>query len=91
MNDELKRDLGTAAASFAAAAKQMISTGRHTQLEFWRNTETEILSQFQDILVKHKDKHSLEELIFFSLILGQVAQQTMDDLHKFEKENEDKL
>lgn len=91
MNDELKRDLGTAAAGLAAAAKQMISTGRHTQLEFWRNTETEILSQFQDILVKHKDSHSIEELIFFSLILGQVAQQTMSDLYKFEKESKDKL
>ena len=91
MNDELKRDLGNAGASFVETTKQMISTGQHDYLEFWLNTETELVCQFQDILVKHKDKHSLDELIFFSLIIGQTAQQTIDDLRKFEKENEDKL
>ena len=88
MNDELKQDLGNTGASFVETTKQMISTGQH---DYWLNTETELVCQFQDILVKHKDKHSLDELIFFSLIIGQTAQQTIDDLRKFEKENEDKL
>lgn len=88
MNDELKRDLGTTGATFAETTKQMISTGQHDYLEFWLNTETELLCQFQDILVKHKENHSVEELVFFSLVMGQATQRAIDDLREFEKESE---
>lgn len=88
MNDELKRDLGTTGATFAETTKQMISTGQHSYSEFWPNAETELLCQFQDVLVKHKESHSVEELIFFSLVVGQATQQTIDDLREFEKESE---
>jgi len=89
MNEDLKRDLGAAGVVFTETTKQIISTGQHHFFEFWLNTEVELLSQFRDILVKHKDSLATEELVFYSLIMGQAVQQTIEDLHKFDKENKE--
>jgi hypothetical protein len=39
--------------------------------------------------VKHKNKHTFEEMIFFSLLMGTAVKDTMDELHKLDKENEE--
>ena len=89
MNEELKRDLGETVIDFTETTKQSISTGslgQHNYFEFWLNAEAELMCRLQDDIVKHKDKHSLKELIFFSLIMGQAIERTMDDLRKLENE-----
>ena len=57
--------------------------------EYWLNTETELLAILQDVFVKHKNKHTFEEMILFSLLMGMAVKDTMDDLHKLDKENEE--
>jgi|ETNvirenome_6_85_1030632.scaffolds.fasta_scaffold00494_15 hypothetical protein len=83
MNEDLKQELGAAGVAFVESVKQSIHmSGSHG---FWLRAEAELLSQFRDILMKHKGAHATEELVFYSLILGQAIQRTMDDLHKFDK------
>jgi len=89
MKDGLKRELGTAGVAFTETMKKMISSGGCKDDGFWVEAEGYCFSQFQDILVKYKDNHSIEELVFFSLVMGQAVEKTMVDLHKFRKESEE--
>jgi len=89
MNEDLKRELGTAGVAFTETTKQMISSGAYRTPEFWLNVETELYCQFQDILVKYEDKHTFGEMVFYSLIMGRAAHETIEELHRFDKENEE--
>jgi len=89
MNVELQQDIGIAVVTFAENHKRLIAAGDHNYFEYWLNTETELLATLQDVFVKHKNKHTFEEMIFFSLLMGSAVKDTMDDLHKLDKENEE--
>ena len=89
MNVELQQDIGIAVVTFAENHKRLIAAGEHNYFEYWLNTETELLAILQDVFVKHKNKHTFEEMIFFSLLMGAAVKDTMDDLHKLDKENEE--
>ena len=89
MNEVLKRELGTAGIAFTETTKQMISADAYRTPEFWLNVETELYCQFQDILVKHKDNHTFEEMVFYSLLMGRAAHETIEELHRFDKESEE--
>tara|TARA_R110000824_G_scaffold32672_8_gene105345 strand:+ start:3548 stop:3862 length:315 start_codon:yes stop_codon:yes gene_type:complete len=89
MNKELQEDLGRVAVGFTEHHMRNIAAGDHSFTEYWLNTETELLATLQDVLVKHKDKHTFEEMIFFTLIMGGAVKNTMDDLHRFDKESEE--
>ena len=89
MNKELQQDIGIAVVTFAENHKRFIAAGDHNYFEYWLNTETELLATLQDVFVKHKNKHTFEEMIFFSLLMGTAVKDTMDELHKQDKENEE--
>ena len=89
MNKELQRDLGIAATSFTEYHKNKISSGSHKYREYWLMAQTELLAVFQDAFVKHKDKHAFDEMVFFSLVMGQSAISIMNELRDFEKEEEE--
>ena len=89
MNKELQQDIGIAVVTFTENHKRYIATGEHNYFEYWLNTETELLATLQDVFVKHKNKHTFEEMIFFSLLIGKAVKDIMDDLHRFDKENEE--
>lgn len=89
MNEELKQELGTAAVAFTEQAKRIISNREKPGgASFWLNAEIELCSLLQGALVKHKDKHSFEDLIFYSLLMGKAVEKTMFDLRTFATENE---
>lgn len=89
MNKELQQDIGTAAVAFTENHKKSIAAGEHNFLEYWLGAETELLATLQDVFVRHKNKHTFEEMIFFSLLIGKAVKDIMDDLHRFDKENEE--
>tara|TARA_R110002110_G_scaffold25236_1_gene93784 strand:+ start:159 stop:428 length:270 start_codon:yes stop_codon:yes gene_type:complete len=89
MNKDLQQDIGIAAVAFTESHKRYIATGDHNFFEYWLTAETELLATFQDVLVKHKNKHTFKEMIFFSLLMGRAAKGIMDDLHRFDEENEE--
>ena len=89
MNKELQGDLGRVAVGFTEQHKNFIAAGDHNFYEYWLNTETELFAAFQDVFVKHKDKHTFEEMVFYSLIMGRAAHETMEELHRFDKESEE--
>ena len=79
MNIELQQDIGIAVVTFAENHKRLIEVGDHNYFEYWLNTETELLATLQDVFVKHKNKHTFEEMIFFSLLMGTAVKDTMGD------------
>ena len=89
MNKDLQQDIGIAAVAFTESHKRYIATGDHNFFEYWLTAETELLATLQDVLVKHKDNHTFEEMIFFTLIMGGAVKNTMEDLHRFDEENEE--
>ena len=89
MNKELQQDIGIAAVTFTENHKRLIAAGQHNYFEYWLNTETELLATLQDVFVKHKNKHTFEEMIFFSLLMGTAVKDTMNELHKLDKDNEE--
>ena len=89
MNIELQQDIGIAVVTFTENHKRSIAAGDHNYFEYWLNTETELLATLQDVFVRHKNKHTFEEMIFFSLVIGIAVKGIMDDLHRFDKENEE--
>jgi len=89
MNKDLQQDIGIAVAAFTENQKRFIATGDHKYFEYWLSAETELLATFQDVLVKHKNKHTFKEMIFFSLLIGMMVKGIMDDLHRFDEENEE--
>jgi hypothetical protein len=89
MNKELQQDIGIAAVTFTENHKRLIAAGQHNYFEYWLNTETELLATLQDVFVKHKNKHTFEEMVFFSLVMGMSVKGIMEDLHKLDKENEE--
>tara|TARA_R110002124_G_scaffold79561_2_gene211468 strand:+ start:245 stop:514 length:270 start_codon:yes stop_codon:yes gene_type:complete len=89
MNIELQQDIGIAVVTFTENHKRSIAAGDHNYFEYWLNTETELLATLQDVFVRHKNKHTFKEMIFFSLVIGIAVKGTMDDLHRFDKENEE--
>ncbi len=89
MSKGLQQDIGIAAVAFAENQKRTIASGDHNFFEYWLSTETELLATFQDVFVKHKDKHSFEEMILFSLLMGKAVKDIMDDLHSFDKSSEE--
>lgn len=89
MNEELMQELAQTAVAFTERHKRKIFTGEHTFFEYWLNTHTELLAIFQEVFVKHKDKHSFDEMIFFSLVMGQSVSSIMDDLHNFDESSEE--
>ena len=89
MNKDLQQDIGIAAVAFTENHKRSIAAGDHNFFEYWLGTETELLATFQDVLVKHKNKHTFKEMIFFSLLIGMMVKGIMDDLHRFDEENEE--
>lgn len=89
MNKELQQDIGIAVVAFTVHHQRSILAGHHNYFEYWLNTETELLANLQDVFVKHKDKHTFKEMILFSLLMGSAAKETMDNLHRLDKENEE--
>ena len=89
MNKELQQDIGTAAVAFTENHKKSIAAGEHNFLEYWLGAETELLATLQDVFVRHKNKHTFKEMIFFSLVIGSAVKGTIEDLHRFVKENEE--
>ncbi len=89
MNKELQQDIGIAAVTFTENHKRLIAAGQHNYFEYWLNTETELLATLQDVFVKHKNKHTFEEMVFFSLVMGMSVKGIMEDLHKLGKGNEE--
>jgi len=89
MNKDLQQDIGIAAVAFTENHKRYIAAGDHNFFEYWLSAETELLATFQDVLVKHKNKHTFKEMIFFSLLIGMMVKGIMEDLHRFDKENEE--
>ena len=89
MNESLKQDIGIAAAAFTENNKRYIAAGEHNYFEYWLSTETELLATLQDVFVRHKDKHTFEEMILFSLLMGSAVKDIMNELHMFDKDNEE--
>ena len=89
MNKELQQDIGISVAAFTENQKRFIADGDHKYFEYWLSAETELLATLQDVFVRHKNKHTFEEMIFFSLLIGKAVKDIMDDLHRFDKENEE--
>jgi len=89
VNKELQQDIGIAVVSFKDNHKRIIAAGEHNYFEYWLNTETGLLVTLQDVFVKHKNNHTFEEMIFFSLLIGAAVKDTMDELHMLDKENEE--
>lgn len=89
MNKELQQDIGIAAVAFMEKQKRTIAAGENDFLEYWLGAETELLATFQDVFVKHKDKHTFEEMVLFSLVMGMAVKGIMEDLHKIGKGNEE--
>lgn len=85
MNKELKDDLGRAAVAFTEENRRYILAGSHNFTEYWANADVVLFATFQDVLVKHKDKHTFEEMVFFSLIMGRAAHETIEELRRFEE------
>tara|TARA_R110002126_G_C10269941_1_gene483982 strand:+ start:495 stop:764 length:270 start_codon:yes stop_codon:yes gene_type:complete len=89
MNKELQQDIGTAAVAFTENQKKSIAAGEHNFLEYWLGAETELLATFQDVFMRHKNKHTFKEMIFFSLLIGKAVKDIMDDLHNFDESSEE--
>ena len=89
MNEALKQDIGIAAAAFTENHKRYIAAGEHNYFEYWLSTETELLATLQDVFARHKDKHTFEEMIFYSLLMGSAVKDIMNELHMFDKEKEE--
>ena len=89
MNKDLEQDLIIAAAAFTKNEKRCISAGDHNFFEYWLSAETELIMTLRDVIVRHKNKHTFEEMIMISLLVGQAARDIMNDLHRLDKENEE--
>lgn len=89
MNKDLQQDIGISVAAFTENQKRYIAAGDHKYFEYWLSAETELLATLQDVFVRHKNKHTFKEMIFFSLVIGSAVKGTIEDLHRFVKENEE--
>ena len=89
MNKDLQQDIGVAAVAFTENHKRYIAAGDHNYFQYWLSAETELLATFQDVFMKHKNKHTFKEMILFSLLMGSAVKGIMDDLHRFDEENEE--